>query len=267
MLTPKIKSNIVSFCIFTILLSVFGWKTIENNWITDKHNGYNLNYTSADIKNANEYKKLIDNGMNNAIKFFDSPYKNGLDVFVHPSRQSLDSTWQKDWKMPTFQSECWMVASGVSKRLDMISPKLWDTESCEHKYAESEKTQQIITHELIHVYHGQLNFSEDFSNTDGIDWFVEGLATYASGQCDESRLAEVKKAITDNKIPTNLDKFWTGKIKYGLSGSVVMYIDKKYGRKKLIELLPFNKKSEIFMALETNEKDFLKAWKSFIQNK
>lgn len=250
-----------------MLLLFVGWKTFDDYWISDKHNGYNLVYTSADIKNSNEYKKLIDNGMNATIKFFGSPYKKGLDVYIHPSRQSLDSTWQKDWKMPDFKSECWMVASGVAKRLDMISPKLWDAQSCEHKYAETEKTQQLITHELIHVYHGQLNFSEDFSNTDGMDWFVEGLATYASGQCDDKRLNEVKKAISENKVPKSLDNFWSGKIKYGLSGSVVMYIDEKYGRKKLTELLPYNKKSEIFMALETNEKDFLKAWKSFIQNK
>lgn len=263
----KIKSIPNSLCILALLFLCFGWKTFEEYWITEKHNGYNLVYTSADLKNASEYKKLIDNGMHTTIKFFGSPYKNGLEVFIHPNRQSLDSTWQKDWKMPEFKSECWMVASGVAKRLDMISPKLWEKQSCEHKFTDTEKTQQLITHELIHVYHGQLNFSEDFSNTDKIDWFVEGLATYASGQCDASKLAEIKKAISDKKIPASLDSFWTGKMKYGLSGSAVLYIDEKYGRKKLIELLPYNKKSELFMALETNEKDFLKDWKTFIQNK
>ena len=59
----------------------------------------------------------------------------------------------------------------------------------------------MITHELIHVYHGQLNVSPDFSNTEGIDWFIEGLATYASGQCDSMRISEVKVAIENNKIP------------------------------------------------------------------
>lgn len=67
------------------------------------------------------------------------------------------------------------------------------------------KTQQLITHELVHVYHGQLNASPDFSNVEGIDWFVEGLATYASGQCDSLRISEIKKAISGNKIPNGLD--------------------------------------------------------------
>ena len=159
-----------------------------------------------------------------------------------------------------------MVASGTAARLDMISPKAWDKEACEHKYSETEKTQQLITHELVHVYHGQQNTSPDFSNTEGIDWFVEGLATYASGQCDADKIAMVKKAIADGKIPASLDKFWTGKIKYGLSGSVVMFIDHQYGRDKLKELLPLNRKMQIFSALKISEEDFLLKWKEYMQS-
>ena len=112
---------------------------------------------------------------------------------------------------------------------------------------------------------GQINASPDFGNTEGIDWFVEGLATYASGQCDSARIKEVKKLIADNKTPKGLDNFWTGKLKYGLSGSVVMYIDSKYGREKLKELLPFSKKAEILAALNTTEADLLNNWKNYIQ--
>ena len=106
-----------------------------------------------------------------------------------------------------------MVASGVSHRFDLISPKAWDKESCEHHYKDTTETQQLITHELVHVFHGQLNCSEDFSDVTGLDWFVEGLATYASGQCNDSRIAEIKKAIGLKEIPSSLDEFWTGKFK------------------------------------------------------
>src|SRR5205807_2498533 len=134
------------------------------------------------------------------------------------------------------------------------------TESCEHKYADKTNTQKLITHELVHVYHGQLNASEDFSDTENIDWFVEGLATYVSGQLDESRVKEIKNAISNNSVPSTLDKFWTGKLKYALSGSVVMYLDKKYGRGKLIELLAYNKKQQILNLLSTTETDLLSGW-------
>jgi hypothetical protein len=165
--------------------------------------------------------------------------------------------------MPDFKSECWMVASGVGDKLDMISPKTWDKVSCEHSYSNKIKTQQLITHELVHVYHGQLNVSKDFSDVENIDWFVEGLAVYASGQCDSARIADVKKVILNNQCPKSLDDFWKGNSKYGLSGSMVMFIDHKFGRNKIKGLLKFNKKSQILASLNISEKDLLTEWNTF----
>jgi len=246
-------------------ISLVGWKPVDLNWMIEKYKGFNLLYTLTDQKNTAEYAMLVENGLASAKTFFNSAYPKPFDIYIHPGRHSLDSTWQKDWNMPGFKSECWMVASGIASRLDMISPRLWDKEACEHVYAETKKTQQLITHELIHVYHGQLNASPDFSNMEGIDWFVEGLATYAAGQCDPERISEIKKAVSDNKIPNGLNDFWTGKLKYGLSGSVIMFIDNRYGRAKLIELLPFNKKAEILSTLNTTESELLVEWKKWIQ--
>lgn len=260
----KTKHHFLFTTVFALL--TISWNAPGQNWITEKHKGYILFYTLNDKKNIKNYKRLVENGITFVKSFFNSTYNQEFNIFIHSNRHSLDSSWQKDWNMPAFKSECWMVASGVANKLDMISPKRWDTEACEHTYSETKKTQQLITHELVHVYHGQQNVSPDFSNVEGIDWFVEGLATFASGQCDSLRIAEVKKAINDNKIPKSLDNFWTGKFKYGLSGSVVMFIDYKYGRIKLKELLPLNKKSEILSVLKTTEPELLNEWKKFIQN-
>lgn len=213
-----------------------------------------------------DYNQLVEYGIKSVKSFFNATYNKEFNIFIHPNRHSLDSSWQQDWNMPEFKSECWMVASGVATKLDVLSPKLWDKEACEHIYSETEKTQQLIAHELVHVFHGQLNVSPDFSNVEGIDWFVEGLATFASGQCDTLRISEVKKAIIGKTIPENLDNFWTGKIKYGLSGSVVMFIDHKYGRIQLKELLPLNKKAQILSVLKTSESELLNEWKQYIQN-
>ena len=254
-----------------LLIAVFSattyisWKPVDTNWITEKHKGFNLLYTSSDQNNKEEYLKFVENGQVSVKGFFNSSYNKQFDIYIHPNRHSLDSTWRKDWNMPDFKSECWMVASGTATKLDMISPRRWDNEACEHVYSETRKTQQLITHELIHVYHGQQNASSDFSNVEGLDWFVEGLATYASGQCDSSRISEIKKAISENKTPKGLSDFWTGKLKYGLSGSVVMFIDNKYGRTKLIELLPFNKKSDLLSTLKTTEPELLVEWRKYIQ--
>lgn len=257
------QKNFLTYLLFSALVLI-SWNVSDKNCLQEKHNGYTIFFSPKDKNNVPEYQKLIENGIASVKSFFNSEYTQKFEVYIHPSRHSIDSTWQKEWKMPEFKSECWMVASGVSLRLDMISPKLWDKESCEHKYYDTVQTQQIITHELVHVYHGQLNASPDFSNTEGIDWFVEGLATYASGQLNSEKIAEVKKAINEKTVPESLDNFWTGKIRYALSGSVVMFIDKKYGRTKLRELLPLNKKTQILSALNTTEHELVEVWKNYL---
>ena len=183
------------------------WKQVNNN-------GYQLHYQADNVEMLSEYQGQVESGINSVKAFFGSPYSSEFSIWIHPTRHSLDSTWQKDWNMPDFKSECWMVASGVATKLDMIAPRQWDKLSCEHHYAEKEKTQQLITHELVHVYHGQHNGSPDFSAVEGIDWLVEGLAAYASGQCDPSRIAGVKKALLEQQVPSGLDGFWKGKHRY-----------------------------------------------------
>jgi hypothetical protein len=236
--------------------------TIEKTWRSKKSKAYTVYYTVADKPSIKKYQSLLSQGIRDVQQFFDADFQKKFDVYVHPGRASLDSTWAKDWSSPGFKSECWMVASGVASRMDLLSPVTWDTQACEHRYSDKQHTQQLITHELFHVFHGQLNASGDFNNTENIDWFVEGLATYASGQCDAARLTEVRNAIVNNSIPATLDKFWTGKLKYALSGSVVMYIDKKYGRSILKKLLPYNKKQQVLEALSITEEVLLKEWRS-----
>jgi len=258
------KLTLPLLLIVLLLPILLGLTNVKDEWIVEKQKGYSLHYKTLDKKNIIKYKKYFESGKKTIEKFFQNSFKNDYSIYIHPSRSSLDSTWQKDWKMPDFKSECWMVASGVATKLDILSPKLWDELSCEHIYSETTKTQQLITHELVHVYHGQINISSDFSDIEGINWFVEGLATFASGQCDSVRISEVKRAISENKIPQNLDNFWNGKNKYGLSGSLIMYIDYKYGRKKLIELLPLNKKMDILTELATTELELLNEWIKYI---
>jgi len=70
--------------------------------------------------------------------------------------------------------------------------------------------------------------------------------------------------VAEDRKQESLDGFWTGKLRYGLSGSVVMYIDKKYGRNKLKELLPVEKKADLFFKLHTTEAELVEGWKEFM---
>lgn len=250
-----------------LAIGLISWQMLQKEWIQQNQQQYSLIYRSADRASLIEYQRLIDAGISDVEAFFRAPFSQKFDVVIHPNRRSLDSTWQKEWNMPDFRSECWMVASGVAAKIDMIAPQQWELDACEHRYADTLKTRQLITHELVHVFHGQRNISPDFSNTEGLDWFIEGLAVFASGQLDSLRLTQVKNALMANHVPEGLDGFWSGKNRYGLSGSVVLFIDHKYGREKLLSLLPLNKKSDLLLALNTTETQLLNEWKSLMLNR
>jgi hypothetical protein len=231
-------------------------------WITEKGERYTLYFDAADSTEKEFYIKNIDAGMKVAARFMNAPYRRKFSIFIHHDRSSLDRQWEHDWKKPGFKSECWMVASGVGDKLDILAPAQWASESCEHDYADKEETQRLITHELVHVYHGQVNSDSVFGSMEGLDWFVEGLATYASGQCTDARMKEVKNAIKADSIPAMLNDFWKGKLKYGLSGSMVMYIDKHYGREILKKLMKVQTEDQALRLLKLSEGDLIRNWKN-----
>jgi hypothetical protein len=252
---------------FLVLLNpqLKGIKPANSNWFVDKQSGYYIFYTNQDRLDLNEYTSYFEQGKAFVSEFFNSDFSNEFDVYIHPNRTSIDETWQKDWNMPNFTSECWMVASGVSTKLDIISPKQWDSLACEHSYEDALEIQRLITHEIVHVFHGQRNKSPNFNNVTGIDWFIEGLAVYVSGQCDLKRTCMVRKALEENNIPDKLDDFWKGDLRYGLSGTLVMYIDKTYGRDVLIEMLGYNHIDSVLQVMNTSEADLINKWKAYMK--
>ena len=253
-----------TICILFLGLLFLSCHSQRDLWNTYEQGGYHVSYTLLDQHNIKEYETYFTKGKRRVEAFFQNPFKDHFYINIHPSRVSLDSTWQRDWGMPDFKSQCWMVASGIAAKLDIISPKQWDSLACEHSYSNPIHTQRLITHELVHVFHGQRNVSPDFSDLTGMDWFVEGLATYASGQCDATRSSEVKNALIRNEIPDTLSAFWSGKLRYGLSGTVVMYLDARFGRKKLSSLLRYNHLEDLLLTLETTESELLRDWRDYI---
>ena len=230
------------------------WKVL-----TDKN--YSVHYTTTDDNRIAYVDSVLRSGINYTAEFFHQPFPNKFDVYIFPNRTTLDKQWQKDWGDSSFHSECWMIASGVAHRLDLLSPNAWTKQACEHNANDVDEIRKVIWHELTHVYQGQYNPDHNFSYIEKLDWLVEGLATYASGQLDEKRLQKIKQLGIENKIPTTLDNFWKGQEKYGLSGSMVAFIDKKYGRNKLFELLKQTNKEGTLKLLDISEIELITDWK------
>lgn len=135
-------------------------------------------------------------------KFFGKPFVNSVAVTIVGSRKEFDAAIPAAWGVTP--SQCWMVGAGVYDRLIMLSPTAWAKDACDHKPGDVDEAKQIMRHELTHVIHGRYNPTHDFTGLDDAAWFIEGLATYVSGQLDDKRLARAQAALGSGKGPTGL---------------------------------------------------------------
>jgi hypothetical protein len=240
-------------------------KADENSqWGIKRNAEFTLNFTQHDSSVANSINEELRKGLDKVRDFFNSPYKEKFGVYIFRSRKSLDEEWRKSWGVPDFNSECWMVASGVGSRLDLLSPLNWKNEACEHNASDSIHVNRILTHELVHVYHGQINPNHDFAGMDEMGWFVEGLAVLVSGQLTDSKIYELKEVKAKNLFPLQLKNAWSGKYRYPVCGSLVRFVEKKYGREILFKLMKCTRNDECLKLLKTTEADLLDGWRESI---
>ena len=254
--------RIISF--LTLLLfhfNLFAAQTDSLSWIKKEKKFFTLFYTPADSSVISVIEKDLEKGKKIITDFFQSGFTKKFEVYIFPARNELDKQWSKDWGGPNFRSQCWMVASGVAGRLDILSPLCWKKDACEHNASDSVEVQKIITHELVHVFHAQHNPNPTFDGMDDLSWLIEGLATFASGQLSEARVSKVKTQLKE-KTPATLSELWTGADKYGRAGSFVRFLEKKYGRKKIVELLSLTDLATILKFLKTDEASLITSWKN-----
>jgi hypothetical protein len=202
----------------------------------------------------------IDKGVGAVESFFGGSYGKAFAVEVYGDRAGLDGFFKSRWHAPP--TEKWMVAAGVAEVLVILAPSAWKAEAAEHNGDDENEVQKIVTHELVHVFHAQQNPRPEFDGMDDFAWFIEGLATFASGQLDGRQLTG-KQAIEAGKEPKSLAEAWTGRYRYGVSGSIVRYVDAKYGRSMLVKLLKVTGTSEALKMLGTDEASLLKAWRLY----
>lgn len=194
--------------------------------------------------------------------FFGLPFAESVTVKLGANRQAFDASLPQDWGLAPTQ--CWMVGVGVADWVAILSPAAWPEDACEHDSADARHIQDIITHEMVHTFHGQRNPTRDFTGMDDTGWFVEGLAVYVSGQLDSSHLASAADAVAAGAAPKALESAWSGKYRYGVSGSLVAYIDDRFGRPKLVSLLDATTEAEILDRLSLTEEALLAGWEAWV---
>jgi hypothetical protein len=224
-----------------------------------------LIHAEQDKDVASALKPYIQEGRKEVERFFGRPFEQKFEVEVFPDRAAFDEYFRRRWRVP--KTEAWMVASGVADRLAILSPRVWKSQAAEHDPADVGHLRDLLAHELVHVYHGQHNPRPEFDGMDEIGWFVEGLAVYVSGQLERSHRTAAREALEAGKAPTRLADAWSGRHRYGVSGSMVEFVDKRYGRDVLKKLLAVTSNEEAMKLLDTTEGEFLGAWKAHISAK
>lgn len=194
--------------------------------------------------------------------FFGAKFPREFTITIAKDRKEFDAYLAKEYGWP--ESQCWMVATGVAKGLAMLDPAKWKTDACEHDGTNESHVQGIVTHELVHVFHGQKNETGDFTGMDDLGWFVEGLAVHVSGQLDAEHRGKDREAIEKGAAPKDLKTAWSGRWRYAVCGSLVRYLDEKHGRAKLIELLGATTPERFHAMLGASEKELLDGWKKWL---
>jgi hypothetical protein len=226
---------------------------------------FDVTYAAIDSSTVRDLLPVFRESVQVVSHYFGKPFLHRFTIDLFATRQEMDKQWQQEWGDTSIHSECWMVAAGMGDKLQMLSPRVWNHEACEHQASDKKELQQVIAHELVHVYHGQINPNHDFTGLDSLAWFIEGLATYVSGQVDEKRIMQVKKVIALGEAPQQLNRFWTGAARYGLAGTLVQYISDTYGREKAVALLPQTDQKVMLQMLGTTEHTLITDWKKSLQ--
>ncbi|MEK6254937.1 MAG: basic secretory family protein, partial [Gemmatimonadales bacterium] len=177
------------------------------------------------------------------------PFPDTVSVQIFAHREGFTAALQQAWGIP--ETACWMVGAADDHSLFLLSPGVCKTEAGEPDPDDDEHRRLLVTHEAVHVYHGQVNPSEDVGLLEDIGWFIEGLATYVSGQLETSHAGRAAEALAESSGPERLADAWSGPYRYGVAGSLVAYVDEQWGRETLRAALEVTTQDQVLALLGT----------------
>lgn len=237
-----------------------------DEWLTVAQDGLSVRAIRADSGLVPFVREAIRNGESIATTFFNVPPLQTFRVSIYPDRTTLTDRWRAAWQLPAFQAECWMIAAAWGNELDLLSPRIWSRDACGHDANNLTHIRNVLAHEVVHVLHAQLGQHANLGSMLNAQWFTEGLAVYISGMLDVDYAGTVQSRLNAGFAPTTLAEVWTDRANYPLSGSIVRYIDRRYGRAAIRELLTERSTAMILTRLGVSETELLRAWRAEAAN-
>ena len=232
-----------------------------DEWLVVTRAGFSIRVVRADSALVPIVGDAIRDGERIATTFFGAAPLQSYSIAIYPDRATLTDRWRIAWQLPAFQAQCWLIAAAWSTELDLLSPRAWSRDACGHDADNITHIRNVLAHEVVHVLHGQLGQHANLGSMLNAQWFTEGLATYVSGMLDVDYAGIVRARLNAGLAPRTLAEVWSDGANYPLSGSIVRYIDRRYGRAAVRGLLTARSTSEILTRLGVSEADLLAAWR------
>jgi hypothetical protein len=233
-----------------------------DEWLTVIGGGVSIRAVRSDSGLVPLVRDAVRNGEMLATTFFAVAPLQPFSISIYPDRPSLTDRWRVAWQLPAFQPECWLIAAAWATELDLLSPRAWSRDACGHNADNLTHVRNVIAHEVVHVLHGQLGQHANLGSMLSAQWFTEGLATYISGMLDVDYAGVVQGRLGAGFAPRTLAEVWNEQARYPLSASIVRYIDRRYGRIALRDLLTARSTTAILTRLGVGEAELLTAWRA-----
>ena len=204
----------------------------------------------------------IRDGERLATEFFAAAPLQPFTIAMYPDRSTLTDHWRAAWQAPSFQAPCWLIAAAWAAELDLLSPRAWSRDACGHDGGNQTHIRNVLAHEVVHVLHTQLGQHPSLSSLQDVQWFFEGLAVDVSGMLVVDYAGIVPSRVHAGFAPRTLAEVWSDGANYPLSGSIVRYIDRHFGRAAVRDLLDARTTPTILARLGIDEAALLSAWRT-----
>lgn len=219
---------------------------------------FTLWYSVADTRDVARVDPLLEQGLPFVAQATGLRWRLPLRVAIVDDRPAFSAALPAELGLA--QTPCWMVAWSAADRLVLLSPRAWPPQACDVDAEDTRALALLLRHELVHVLADQHNPTGDCSRLVGLDWFVEGLAVFASGQLERQFDGDAQRALLAGTAPQHLADAWTGDYRQGVCGSLVAYLDQRCGRDRLAEMVGATTQPQLLEIAGLSEDELLANW-------